>query len=113
MTYVVTDACIRCKYMDCVEVCPVGAFHEGKTMLVINPNECIDCNLCVPECPADAIRPDIDGGLDQWIELNARFAREWPAIDTKGQAPADADSHKGEEGKFEKYFSPEPGAAVG
>ncbi len=113
MTYVVTDACIRCKYMDCVEVCPVEAFHEGETMLVINPNECIDCNLCAPECPAEAIVPDIDGGLDQWLELNARYSASWPVITVKGDQPADADDHRGEEGKFDKYFSAAPGAGDG
>jgi ferredoxin len=87
MTYVVTDACIRCKYMDCVEVCPVDCFYEGDNMLVINPNECIDCGVCEPECPAEAILPDTE-------------SRE---------PPADADEHKGEEGKFDKYFSAEPG----
>lgn len=63
MTYVVTDACIRCKYMDCVEVCPVDCFYEGENMLVINPNECIDCGVCEPECPAEAILPDTESGL--------------------------------------------------
>jgi NAD-dependent dihydropyrimidine dehydrogenase PreA subunit len=64
MTYVVTDACIRCKYMDCVEVCPVDCFYEGENMLVINPNECIDCGVCEPECPAEAILPDTESGLE-------------------------------------------------
>ncbi len=109
MTYVVTDACIRCKYMDCVTVCPVECFHEGETMLVINPNECIDCNLCVPECPADAIRPDIEPGLEQWLELNAKYSAEWPNITAKKDPPDDADEHKGEEGKYEKFFTPQPG----
>jgi ferredoxin len=63
MTYVVTDACIKCKYMDCVEVCPVDCFYEGENMLAINPNECIDCGVCEPECPAEAILPDTEGGL--------------------------------------------------
>ena len=74
MTYVVTDACIRCKYMDCVEVCPVDCFYEGDNMLVINPNECIDCGVCEPECPAEAILPDTEGGLEKWLELNATFS---------------------------------------
>ena len=74
MTYVVTDACIRCKYMDCVEVCPVDCFYEGENMLVINPSECIDCGVCEPECPAEAILPDTEGGLEQWLELNAGAA---------------------------------------
>src|SRR6266849_24235 len=74
MTYVVTDACIKCKYMDCVEVCPVDCFYEGENMLVINPSECIDCGVCEPECPADAIKPDSDDGLETWLELNANFS---------------------------------------
>jgi NAD-dependent dihydropyrimidine dehydrogenase PreA subunit len=70
MTYVVTDACIKCKYMDCVEVCPVDCFYEGENMLVINPSECIDCGVCEPECPAEAILPDTENGLEKWLELN-------------------------------------------
>src|SRR3546814_9522419 len=62
MTYVVTDACIRCKYMDCVEVCPVDCFYEGENMLVINPSECIDCGVCEPECPAEAIQIGSEAG---------------------------------------------------
>jgi ferredoxin len=73
MTYVVTDACIKCKYMDCVEVCPVDCFYEGENMLVINPNECIDCGVCEPECPAEAILPDTESGLEKWLELNTTF----------------------------------------
>ncbi|HWK41018.1 MAG TPA: ferredoxin FdxA [Croceibacterium sp.] len=109
MTYVVTDACIRCKYTDCVEVCPVDCFYEGENMLVINPSECIDCGVCEPECPAEAILPDTEGGLEQWMELNAKYSAEWPNITQKKDAPDDADQHKGEEGKFEAYFSAEPG----
>ena len=75
MTYVVTDACIRCKYMDCVEVCPVDCFYEGENMLVINPNECIDCGVCEPECPAEAILPDTESGLEKWLELNTDLFR--------------------------------------
>jgi len=109
MTFVVTDACIRCKYMDCVAVCPTDAFREGENMLVIDPDACIDCNLCPPECPADAILPDIEPDSERWLELNARMAREWPEVTVKRSAPADADLHKGEPGKFEKYFSATPG----
>ncbi|MGD8326645.1 MAG: ferredoxin family protein [Sphingomonadales bacterium] len=109
MTYVVTDACIRCKYMDCVEVCPVDCFYEGDNMLVINPNECIDCGVCEPECPAEAILPDTEGGLEQWLELNTKYSESWPNITIKRESPADADDFKGVEGKFEKYFSEEPG----
>src|SRR6478609_12008633 len=101
MTFVVTDACIRCKYADCVEVCPTGAFREGAAMLVIDPSDCIDCNLCLPECPADAILPDIEPESAQWIALNAKYAAEWPSITVKKDPPADADAFKGVEGKFD------------
>jgi ferredoxin len=111
MTYVVTDACIRCKYMDCVEVCPVDCFYEGENMLVINPSECIDCGVCEPECPAEAILPDTESGLEKWLELNNTFSAQWPNVTRNAQqTPPDADEFKGVEGKFEKYFSPEPGA---
>ena len=73
MTYVVVEACIKCKLMDCVEVCPVDCFYEGENMLVIHPDECIDCGVCEPECPVDAILPDIEGDLSQWVEHNAGF----------------------------------------
>jgi len=109
MTYVVTDACIRCKYMDCVEICPAECFHEGETMLVIDPTICIDCNACVPECPVDAIRSDVDPGLEHWLELNATYARLWPNIMTRGDVPADADAHRDEPGKYARYFSPRGG----
>src|SRR5690606_32469666 len=70
MTYIVTDNCIKCKYMDCVEVCPVDCFYEGENMLVIHPDECIDCGVCEPECPADAIKPDTEPGLEKWLQIN-------------------------------------------
>ena len=109
MTYVVTDACIRCKYMDCVEVCPVDCFYEGENMLVINPNECIDCGVCEPECPAEAILPDTENGLEQWLELNATFSAQWPNLTRNKDSPEYADSFKGVDGKYDQYFSPEPG----
>jgi len=105
MTYVVTEACIKCKYMDCVEVCPVDCFYEGENMLVINPDECIDCGVCEPECPPKAIVPDTEKGMEQWLELNRTYSAEWPNITRKGEAPADAEQYKEETGKFEKYFS--------
>ena len=110
MTYVVTEACIKCKYMDCVEVCPVDCFYEGDNMLVISPDECIDCGVCEPECPAEAILPDTEDGLEQWLELNAKYAVEWPNITVKKDQPADADDFKDVEGKYDKYFSAEPGS---
>ena len=107
MTFVVTEACIRCKYMDCVTVCPVDCFREGETMLVIEPEECIDCAACWHVCPAFAIRADSEEGAGEWLEHNRRFARLWPEVSRKAdQTPADADAYKAETGKFEKYFSP-------
>lgn len=93
MTFVVMEQCIKCKYTDCVEVCPVDCFHEGPNMLVINPDECIDCSLCVPECPVEAIVPDDEVPEDQqeFIALNAKLAEKWPVLDLKKDAPADAD----------------------
>lgn len=92
MTYVVTEACIKCKYTDCVEVCPVDCFREGPNFLVIDPEECIDCTLCVPECPVGAIFAEDDLPPDQrdFIALNAELARDWPAIIEKKPAPPDA-----------------------
>jgi len=93
MTFVVTESCIRCKYTDCVEVCPVDCFREGPNFLVIDPDECIDCNLCVPECPVDAIYDEEDVPEDQkhFTELNATLAKKWPVIATMKPAPPDAD----------------------
>ena len=90
MTYVVVENCIKCKYMDCVEVCPVDCFYEGENMLVIHPDECIDCGVCEPECPAEAIKPDTEPGLDKWLTLNAEMAQAWPNITIKRESPADA-----------------------
>jgi len=82
MAYIVTEACIRCKYTDCVEVCPVDCFHEGPNFLVIDPEECIDCTLCVPECPVGAIyaQEDLPDELHEYIALNAELAKDWPVI---------------------------------
>lgn len=93
MTFIVTDNCIRCKYMDCVEVCPVDCFREGPNMLVIDPDECIDCNLCVPECPVDAIyaEDDLPEDKQDYIDLNAKLAAKWPMITAMKPAPEDAD----------------------
>lgn len=109
MTYVVTDNCILCKYTDCVEVCPVDCFYEGENMLVIHPDECIDCGVCEPECPADAIFPDTEPNLESWVELNKKYAEVWPNITIKTDPMPDAKKHDGEDGKLEKYFSEEPG----
>ena len=109
MTYVVVEGCIKCKYMDCVEVCPVDCFYEGENMLVIHPDECIDCGVCEPECPAEAIIPDSESAAAQWVEVNREYAVSWPNITRKAEAPPDADEWKGVAGKFEKHFSPNPG----
>ena len=108
MTFIVTDACIKCKYMDCVEVCPVDCFYEGENMLVIHPDECIDCGVCEPECPPEAIKPDTESGLDQWLELNTKYASVWPNITVKRDPPADADDWLGKPNKMEE-FSEKPG----
>ena len=108
MTYIVTESCIRCKYMDCVEVCPVDCFYEGENMLVIQPDECIDCGVCEPECPVEAILPDTEDGLDEWLEINEKYSAEWPNITTKGQSPEDADDWKDRSDK-KSEFSTNPG----
>jgi len=92
MTFVVIENCIKCKYTDCVEVCPVDCFHEGPNFLVIDPEECIDCTLCEPECPAEAIYPedDVPAGQEQFLALNAELSREWPVISEMKPAPEDA-----------------------
>lgn len=103
MTHVITDECIKCKYTDCVEVCPVDCFYEGELMLVINPDECIDCGVCIPECPIDAIKPESEELLD-WVERAKEFSAKWPNITVKKPALPDADRHKDDRNKFEKYF---------
>ncbi len=109
MTYVVTDNCIRCKYMDCVEVCPVDCFYEGENMLVIHPDECIDCGVCEPECPAGAIKRDTEPGLEEWLTLNAQYSKLWPNITQKKDAPEDAAAFDGLTNKLDQYFSENPG----
>src|SRR3989304_529124 len=93
MPYVVTESCVKCKYTDCVDVCPVDCFREGANMLVIDPDECIDCTLCVPECPVEAIFAEDDVPPEQrdFIAVNAELAKQWPAIIERKSAPADAD----------------------
>jgi ferredoxin len=109
MTYVVNDKCIKCKFTDCVEVCPVDCFYEGANMLVIHPDECIDCGVCEPECPVEAIKPDTVKGVEQWLTLNREYSDKWPNITSKKAALPDADAFRDESDKFEKYFDPEPG----
>jgi ferredoxin len=101
MTFVVTDKCIKCKYTDCVEVCPVDCFHEGPNMLVIDPDECIDCALCEPECPIEAIVPedDLPEDKEEFLALNAELSQEWPVISESKEPPSDADDWKDVEDK--------------
>jgi len=105
MTFVVNENCIKCKYTDCVEVCPVDCFHEGPNFLVIDPEECIDCTLCEPECPVEAIVSEDDLAEDQqhFLELNAELSKGWPVITEKKDAPADAADWEGVEDKL-KYL---------
>jgi len=102
MTYVVTDNCIKCKYTDCVDVCPVDCFHEGPNFLVIDPDECIDCTLCVAECPAEAIyaEDDVPTGQEGFIALNAELAKNWPVISERKDPLPDADAFNGQAGKL-------------
>jgi ferredoxin len=106
MTYVVTENCIACKYTDCVDVCPVDCFHEGPNFLVIDPEECIDCTLCVAECPAEAIfaEDDVPDSQRHCITLNAELARVWPVLAEKKPPLADADAWNGHPGKLEKLI---------
>lgn len=96
MTHVVTENCIKCKYTDCVDVCPVDCFREGPNFLVIDPDECIDCAVCVPECPANAIfaEEDLPEGQENFIALNAELTKEWPSIIRKKDPLPDADAWK-------------------
>ena len=97
MTYVVTESCIKCKYTDCVDVCPVDCFHEGPNFLVIDPDECIDCTLCVAECPVEAIfaEDDVPTAMQAFVAINAELAKRWPVILERKSAPADADAWTG------------------
>ena len=102
MAFVVTENCIKCKYTDCVEVCPVDCFHEGPNFLVIDPDECIDCTLCEPECPINAIYSEDDLPEDQkhFRQLNAELAQEWPVITQQKKAPDDAKEWEGKPDKL-------------
>ena len=96
MPFIVNQNCIKCKYTDCVEVCPVDCFHEGPNMLVIDPDECIDCTLCEPECPVDAIMcdEDVPEDMNELIELNAELSKIWPVLNDIKPPPEDADEWK-------------------
>jgi len=103
MTFVVGENCIKCKYTDCVEVCPVDCFHEGPNFLVIDPEECIDCTLCEPECPAEAIFSEDDLPAEQahFLALNEELGQVWPVITQQKEAPPDADEWNGKPGKLD------------
>jgi ferredoxin len=102
MTYLVTENCIKCKHTDCVEVCPVDCFYEGPNFLVINPDECIDCGVCVPECPIDAIVPDndVNTNIVLWTEINSRLSKKWPVITKKKSELPDAELWKDKPNKI-------------
>ena len=110
MTYIVNDKCIKCKYTDCVEVCPVDCFYEGENMLVINPDECIDCGVCEPECPAGAIISDLNVETNEsdafWLKMNTEYAEKWPNITQQKDALPDADSFNPEMGYVEDPNNP-------
>jgi ferredoxin len=110
MTYIVNDKCIKCKEMDCVEVCPVDCFYEGENMLVIKPDECIDCGVCEPECPVDAITTDTVEGANEWVTLNTKYSELWPNITKKREedVPEDHEKWKNVENKLQ-YLSEKPG----
>ena len=112
MTYIVNEKCIKCKLMDCVEVCPVDCFYEGENMLVINPDECIDCGVCEPECPIDAIVADTDENLkdkEKWLLLNKKFYAIWPNNSKKKDTMEEHEKFRNIKDKYKKYFSEEPG----
>ncbi|NOT11116.1 MAG: ferredoxin family protein [Methylococcaceae bacterium] len=102
MAFVVTENCIKCKFTDCVDVCPVDCFHEGPNFLVIDPDECIDCTLCEPECPANAIyaEDELPEGQEKFKDLNADLSKQWPTITEVKAALNDADDWNGKPNKF-------------
>ena len=104
MTYIVNEKCIKCKFTDCVEVCPVDCFYEGENMLVIHPDECIDCGVCEPECPVDAIQSDTEDGSEKWLVLNKEMSEKWQNITEKKEPSPDADEFVDIEDKYKKFF---------
>ncbi len=108
MAYVVTENCIACKYTDCVSVCPVDCFREGENMLVIDPDECIDCGVCEPSCPAKAIIPDTHPDAADWRMLNREFALQWPRIIAAKDPLPTAEALNGKAGKFAEFFNNRP-----
>ena len=109
MPYIVNQKCIKCKYTDCVEVCPVDCFYEGENMLVIHPDECIDCGVCEPECPVEAITPDTDDSAKDWVEINKKFSTSWPNISKKKESYTKAEQDKWAKEENKKQFFSEKG----
>ena len=114
MTYLVTDNCIKCKHMDCVEVCPVDCFYEGENFLAINPDECIDCGVCEAECGPGAILADNAFASQEesakWFDINMKYSLIWPVITEKGVPPSDADKWEDVPNKYEDgHLSELPG----
>ena len=121
MPHVISQKCIAEVYAACQQVCPADTMHYvaqmpagypavGQAMMVINPDECIDCGVCEPECPVDAIKPDTEDTPDgKWLRINTEYAKVWPNITLKGEPPENAADFERETGKFEKYFSEKPG----
>ncbi|MAW02103.1 MAG: ferredoxin [Candidatus Pelagibacter sp.] len=105
MTYIVNDKCIKCKLTDCVDVCPVDCFYEGENMLVINPDECIDCGVCEPECPIDAIEPDTNPNTEKLVLLNKELSEKWPNISKKKEPMKEWENFKDMKDKMERFFS--------
>ena len=101
MTYLVNEKCIKCKHTTCVDVCPVDCFYEGKNMLVIKPDECIDCGVCEPECPIDAIVSDTEAGSEKWLEVNTKYSEIWPNITEVKDPLEDHEKYKNEENKIQ------------
>jgi len=101
MAYIVAEPCVKCKYTDCVAVCPVDCFYEGENMLVISPDECIDCGACEPECPVSAIfeEDELPEKWSSYVELNERLAGEWPNIVEQKEPLSTADEFKDVEDK--------------
>ena len=108
MTYIVNDKCISCKYTDCVEVCPVDCFYEGENMLVIHPDECIDCGVCEPECPPEAILPDTEVGADEWVKFNLEKSLIWPNITERRDPLPGAEDNLDKTNKFQNLFIDKP-----
>jgi len=110
MTFVVCEPCIKCKITDCVDVCPVACFHEGANMLAIDPDECIDCGVCVDECPVNAIFPgdEVPEKWREYTEMNAKYAKLWPVIH-QGKDPAETIDEFRDVKEKRGHFSPEPG----